>query len=334
MKLIAIKDINFEGSPHCRYELNVDAVNEYCAAYALEEKLPPPTLYKTHKLGLVVCDGMHRLTAMQMAGIKQCLCNVVVGELESCFGAAVRENLHHGVRRTNADKRQCVETAIHLYPELADLKIAEICHVSHSTVAEVRKLLETSGTITKRETIKTSDGKSRPTSNVHKTSRLPKMHFRQSDSKQDSEHSLVLAAKDVCVASKGNGVAGATPVADATGYPIPERALAIWGRRDDVEGIIEVLRETKRTLAGYSAARDILMAEVNLNAADCELDSLISRLQAAVPYAVCPMCQGKLPENCTGCGKRGMVSRAKFERTDPALLKVRQMNASSKRLPK
>jgi hypothetical protein len=325
-KLVTISDINFKGSPLCRYELNSDAVQEYAAAYQVDEKLPPPTLYHSRKNGLLVCDGMHRLTALQRNGVKQCLCEVLEGELESCFQAAVRGNLHHGVRRTNADKRQCVETAIHIYPEVADLKIAEICHVSHSTVAEVRKLLVNTGTITKREQIKTKDGKTRSAKADHKEKTLPNMRIRQSESRANPVPDTE-AGGGRGVPGVDKGAANTPPVVDATGYPIPEKALACWERKDIAVGLIADLREVKNVLAGYAAAKDILMAEVNLNAADCELESLISRLQAAVPYAVCPMCQGKLPEKCKGCSGRGMVSKTKYERTDPALLKVRSMSS-------
>jgi hypothetical protein len=275
-------------------------------------------LYNTELHGLLVADGMHRLEALRCNNVKQALCEVRMGTRADCFNASVSSNLAHGVRRTSADKRQSIATAIAIYPEVADLKIADLCHVSHSTVAEVRRKLETSGTITKRETIKTSDNKTSP---AHKEKRLP---IRQSPAISAGDVPKTMAV-GVAVPPGNKSVADAPVVVDATGYPIPEKALPIWERKFEVIALVDDLREVRHELDGYATAKDILMSEVNLNAADCELESLISRLQGAIPYAVCPMCQGKLPEKCKGCGGRGMVSKARYDRTDENLKKVRSM---------
>jgi hypothetical protein len=338
-KLITIASINFKDSPVTRQQLNDEAVLDYSAAYKREDTLPPPLLYQTDLHGLLVADGAHRITALQHIGVKQTLCEVRQGTRADCFNASVGSNLHHGVRRTNADKRQSIATAIAIYPEIADLKIAELCHVSHSTVAEVRKSLETSGTINERKTIKTSDGKSRPTT-VSKPSRRPKMQIRQSGAVggefkiSTMEPSGDLETVVLRVRAKGESPPDTQVIVDSTGYPIPEKAQPIWNRRFEIADLIQELGNIRHTLQGFAAAKDIIMAEVNLNAADCELEALISRCKAALPYAVCPSCQGKLVERCTNCSKRGMVSRTRFERTDPALLKVRSLNARPARLPK
>jgi hypothetical protein len=328
-KLITIASINFKDSPRTREELCEEAILDYAKAYRDEQPLPPPILYQTSLNGLLVADGMHRLEALQRNRVRQTLCEVRQGTRADCFNASVVSNLHHGVRRTNADKRQAIATAIAIYPEIADLKIAELCHVSHDTVKTVRELLVNKGTINERKAIKTADGKTRP---VHKQVTSPKKQIRKSDSNEDIGSS-VAASRMVHLAAGDKSPPNAPVIVDSTGYPIPEKAVPIWERKFEPIALIEDLREVRHQLEGYSAAKDNLFAEVNLNAADCELESLISRLQGAVPYAVCPSCQGKLLEKCTNCGKRGMVSRTKFERTDPALLKVRSLNASPKRLP-
>lgn len=319
-KLIAISGINFKDSPRQREELNAEAILDYSRAYR-EEALPPPILYRTELHGLLVSDGMHRLEALQCNSVRQALCEVRVGTRADCFNTGILENLRHGIRRTSADKRQSIGTAIAIHPEMADLKIAELCHVSHSTVAEVRKKLEASGAINERKTIKTSDGKTRSA---------------KASNKEETTESNDLAGVPkgglVRLQATGKSPANAPVAVDATGYPIPERAISIWERRDTAGALIADLRSVRSFLEAAVKSKDILFSEVNLNAADCELESLISRITAAIPYAVCPSCQGKLPEKCKGCSGRGMVSKTKLERTDPALLKVRQMNIKKEKL--
>ena len=316
-KLITIKSINFKDSPRNREQLNDDAVKEYSEAYQKDEVLPPPLLYQTELHGLLVADGMHRLTALQSGGAKQTLCEVRVGSRADCFIAGVSGNLHHGVRRTSADKRQSVATAIAIYPELSDLKIAEICHVAHSTVVLGRKRLEKSGTIKQRETIQTTDGKSRCARNTPKP---------ETEAPEDSGVLSSGSPDPVAVPEKGahKGAAAVKPTLDKTGFPIPEPALKCWERADEVLRAVLELQALKRRLSNASEDRDALYTEVNLNAADCELESLINRLRLAVPYAVCPMCQGKLIASCTYCNHRGMVSQTRYDRTFDDIKKVRQ----------
>lgn len=333
-KLIAISGINFKDSPRQREELNAEAILDYSRAYREEEALPPPILYRTELHGLLVSDGMHRLEALQCNSVRQALCEVRVGTRADCFNTGILENLRHGIRRTGADKRQSIGTAIAIHPEMADLKIAELCHVSHSTVAEVRKKLEASGAINERKTIKTSDGKTRSSKAYNKENRLPsrQCHSLKEETNESNDLAGVPKGGLVRLQATGKSPANAPVVVDATGYPIPERAIAIWERRDTAGALIADLRSVRSFLEAAVKSKDILFSEVNLNAADCELESLISRITAAIPYAVCPSCQGKLPEKCKGCSGRGMVSKTKFERTDPALLKVRQMNIKKEKL--
>jgi hypothetical protein len=54
------------------------------------------------------------------------------------------------------------------------------------------------------------------------------------------------------------------------------------------------------------------------------LTNLYSDLKLAKPYAVCPQCHGKLPDNCTMCSGRGVVSKHRYHTADAALIKVRE----------
>ena len=319
-KLIQMSDINFKDSPRTRDEINADAVEEYRNAYEQGGAFPLPVLYHMAGLGLIVADGMHRLKALTENHADQVVCEVREGALEDCIRASVMGNLHHGVRRTNADKRQSVITAIELLPEVSDLKIAEVCAVSHTTVTQLRKTLESKGAIEKRETIVSQDGKKRK-SNTTKTEEkaitLPDLQPEKAviDTQSVTHNSTASACDSKAAVIK-------SVLSDCTGYPVPEKAQIVWGRKAESEHLSGLLREVRLDISRRREAKDILFAEVNMTALELEILACESRLNRAIPYAVCPMCQGKLPENCTCCGGRGVISKFKFENGVPEDVKM------------
>jgi hypothetical protein len=286
-KLIQLADIKFNLSPKTRSEINCEAVIDYQMSYENGEKLPAPILYKT-KDGLLIADGLHRLTALKKSGVQAVICEVREGGPADLFKASIQGNLHHGVRRTTADKRESVITAIGVFHEMADMKIAELCAVSHSTVAQVRKELETKGKIKPRETIKTQDGKDRPAKINHPS----------------------VAARKATPASPDKAK---TVVVDDTGYPVPDKAMPAWNRKLEAEQLVGVLTNLRHGLMKSAKAKDFLFVEVNMSALVLEIDAAEDRLARIVPYAVCPMCQGKLTDKCKCCDGRGVISKFKYE---------------------
>lgn len=83
-----------------------------------------------------------------------------VDALKHALGA----NAIHGQRRTNADKRRCVELAVKEFASLSSRAIAELCGVSDPFVLQIRQVLTVSTSITG------SDGKKYP---AKRKSRLP-----------------------------------------------------------------------------------------------------------------------------------------------------------------
>ena len=67
-------------------------------------------------------------------------------------------NQANGLRRTNADKRHCVELALKEFPKLSDRAIAGMCGVSHPFVSEMRPKQLVTVTSSPREGL---DGKER-----------------------------------------------------------------------------------------------------------------------------------------------------------------------------
>jgi hypothetical protein len=115
------------------------------------------------------------------------------------------------------------------------------------------------------------------------------------------------AGKDAC----------ATPpppsqVLDATGWPIPTQLIPLWQRADEVQEMLTTLSRVKGALRTAQENKDMLFGEVNFSSALSQLDQAWTDIKTAKPFAVCPTCQGQLPENCTLCRGRGLISEHRW----------------------
>lgn len=88
-----------------------------------------------------LADGFHRLIAALKAGKQTITANVHQGGRLDALKAALGANETHGLRRSIEDKRFAVGKALTEFSDLSDRAIAELCHVSPTSVGERRKLL-------------------------------------------------------------------------------------------------------------------------------------------------------------------------------------------------
>ena len=101
-------------------------------------------------------------------------------------------------------------------------------------------------------------------------------------------------------------------VLDATGWPIPTQLIPLWQRANEVQEMLTVLSRVKGALRSAQDNRDLLFAEVNFSSALSQLDQAWYDIKTAKPFAVCPTCQGQLPEKCTLCKGRGLISEHRW----------------------
>lgn len=126
-------------------------------------------------------------------------------------------------------------------------------------------------------------------------------------------------------------------VKDRTGLEIPVESLAIWERRDEITQLLtelSMVRQKLRVARGWeeelnkdgSVLRkakefDILFAEVDFVHTEAQLNQAYEDLKTALPYAVCPDCNGKTPKGCLVCDERGFVSEFYWKVKVPAEIK-------------
>jgi DnaJ-class molecular chaperone len=74
---------------------------------------------------------------------------------------------------------------------------------------------------------------------------------------------------------------------------------------------------------------DILYAPANVSGAAAKLNDVWTTISMAMPYAVCPICQGRTPDSCKSCKGRGLISKHTFEHAFPAeLIAVREKSCA------
>ncbi len=132
-----LSDIITTAGTQMRVQLNDDAVQEYMQ---VADDLPPVNVFDDDGKYYLV-DGFHRFEAKKKANAKEINCLVQKGTLRDAILFAVQANSDHGVRRTNADKRKAVETLLkdEEWGTWSGREIARFCHVSESTVRNIRE---------------------------------------------------------------------------------------------------------------------------------------------------------------------------------------------------
>ena len=106
-------------------------------------------------------------------------------------------------------------------------------------------------------------------------------------------------------------------VVDGTGWPIPTQLIPLWKRSGEVQEMLTVLSRIKGALRSAQENRDLLFAEVCFSSALSQLDQAWTDIKTARPFAVCPTCQGQLPDKCTLCRGRGLISEHRWSMCVP-----------------
>ena len=291
-KKLKLSEIVTDAGTQVRAGLNEATVADYAEALGGGAKFPPVVVFHDGDR-YVAADGFHRIHAASRTGATQIECDVRKGGKTDALKFALGCNAHHGLRRTNADKRHAVELAVREFPNVSTVAIARMCLVGDELVAEIRKSQPTdSGRLAPPPTRIGLDGRER---------KLPPPPMRPTTPPPPT---------------RPGGVRPAAPpppqVLDATGWPIPTQLIPLWQRADEVQEMLTSLSRVKGALRSAQDNKDRLFAEVNFSSALSQLDQAWTDIKTAKPFAVCPTCQGQLPDQCTLCKGRGFISEHRW----------------------
>ncbi len=105
---------------------------------------------------------------------------------------------------------------------------------------------------------------------------------------------------------------------DSTGYAIPEELWALWDRREEVQSILTAISKARGALRGVMEAQgqgepDPLYFHANVSGAQAHLHNAWTSISMALPYATCPVCQGRIKETCKLCKQSGFIPKHTYD---------------------
>lgn len=191
---LRIDQIRTDGGTQPRAELDLTTIAEYAAAMQEGDQFPPVVVFHDGE-NYWLADGFHRLKAAEQIDFLDLPADVREGTRRDAVLFSVGANASHGLRRTNADKRQAVETLLRDEEWLAwsDREIARRCGVSHDFVSRLRGSICHSMTDTERKAQRGDSVYTINTERIGGTVR-PKSFIPDTDPDPDEQPALTLAA--------------------------------------------------------------------------------------------------------------------------------------------
>ena len=298
-KKLKLTEIVTDAGTQVRAGLNEATVADYAEALADGAKFPPVIVFHDGNRH-IAADGFHRIHAALRNRAREIECDVRKGSKADALKFALGCNAHHGLRRTNADKRHAVELALKEFRKASSLVISQMCLVSEELVKGVSKQLTENGELTPQKTVIGLDGRER---------KLPPPPMQR---RQAPEHRAEMPGSPAGKMPAATLPPPPSQVLDGTGWPIPTQLIPLWQRADEVQEMLTTLSRVKGALRTAQENRDKLFAEVNFSSALSQLDQAWTDIKTAKPFAVCPTCQGQLPDQCTLCKGRGFISEHRW----------------------
>lgn len=120
--------------------LNDEHVNDLVEAIKQDKVLPKVQIRRIKDRGDFVTDGFHTVEAHRVAGCSKVPVNIRNGTWEDAvMDAAIANQEHHALKRSNKDKRRAVQMFLSVCPNWSGAKIAQELGVSDTLVNDVRK---------------------------------------------------------------------------------------------------------------------------------------------------------------------------------------------------
>ena len=117
-------------------------------------------------------------------------------------------------------------------------------------------------------------------------------------------------------------------VFDSTDHPVPDCILEDWLRAEKVKSLMSQLSSI-RCQVKDGIENDIVYAELS-NADISDFNQCYTHLKQALPFAVCPTCQGVNRKKCTTCKQKGFLSEFRWKQCVPSEIKEMRMKARKK----
>lgn len=175
MDNVSLASIRIDGGTQPRMSLYEDVVQEYAETLQEGKDFPPVVLFFDGS-DYWLADGFHRFHAYSSASKESIPSEIKKGTRRDAVLYSVGANAAHGLRRTNQDKRQAVETLLQdeEWSKWSDREIAGQCGVHNDTVSRIR-----------RESLSKSDSEPRTYTTRHGTEATMNIGQNQKEQKPD-----------------------------------------------------------------------------------------------------------------------------------------------------
>jgi len=143
-----ISDITIDPKIQPRAAMDKETIMAYAQSMRDGVILPPVTVFQTDEDVYLLADGRHRIKAARKAGFEEIEVEIKQGTPEDAIVHAVKANITHGLRRTNADKRRSVELLLGIpeYRRKSGGQIAKLCGVSRDFANRMKNELSSNDT--------------------------------------------------------------------------------------------------------------------------------------------------------------------------------------------
>lgn len=167
---IDLKMISVDCGTQSRMEMNDAVIAEYAEAMERGDVFPPIlVIYDEIKHRYILVDGFHRYYAhMRAKPNDPILAEHRIGTVEDAQWESLAANKSHGLRRSNADKRNAIKQAL-MHPKgvnKSDRQIAKHVGVHNDTVGVIRRELEVTVGIRQSDLRIGLDGRAINTKNI------------------------------------------------------------------------------------------------------------------------------------------------------------------------
>ena len=318
---LPLRKISMDGETQARVAFDEETQQEYAAALRAGDKFPPLQVVwdkKTYWLW----DGFHTLLGAMDAGLTSLFCEVTDGTLDDARWLSTGANTTHGLKRTNADKRNAVEMALKLRPTTSNSALANHCGVDEGTVRSARERLESASEIPKVTERTGTDGKTYDTTNIGKPKGEESAGEESSADGDSAPQETPDNPPSTLKPKVGKKVKPPEPaVKDALGNDVPLLVRDHFADRtlpevlETVRGWLDQLNWPSLLNKIKPKVRAFLFLRIedlgrHLDEAHDSLNAAVETVEAGMPYAVCVRCEGK---GCEACRTTGYLPKWRYD---------------------
>lgn len=141
LRRVAPGDIITDGGTQARADMSDDTVDEYADEMRAGVVFPPIVVFQDPEENLWLAAGFHRVEAALRAGIQAITAEVRPGTRRDAVLYSCGENSEHGLRRTNADKRNAVRMVLEdeEWRGWSAERIGQVCRVCGDLVLKMKR---------------------------------------------------------------------------------------------------------------------------------------------------------------------------------------------------